>query len=152
MVWELDARCPRGYRPSYNTFLKVQTLRTTAKEPRTKKSKLKEAKQADGKAFALPGSNKPVKPNRQEKKKEYRKKKQDRKNSSPVTRNNAIEGKKSNKKYYNCQKQGHIVRNCPEPPKNKCWSWQLPCWWLMIVRRLSGCPASIIQFNSRKSK
>ena len=25
MVQNLDARCPRSYRPSYNTFLKVQT-------------------------------------------------------------------------------------------------------------------------------
>ena len=44
MVRELDARCPRGHRPSHNTFLKVQTQETTAKEPYTKESRPKEAK------------------------------------------------------------------------------------------------------------
>ena len=63
MVWELDTRCPRGYRLSHNTSLKVQTQETIAKKPRTKESKLKEAKQADGKAYALLRSNELVKSN-----------------------------------------------------------------------------------------
>ena len=118
MVRDSDARSSRGHRPSYNTFLKVQTQGTTAKEPRAEELRPKKAKQANGKAPAPPRSDEPVKPTHQEKKKEYRKKKQDRKNSSLATGNNAIEGKKGNEKCYNCQKKGHIARNCSEPPKN----------------------------------
>ena len=152
MVRDSDARCSRGHCPSHNTFLKVQTQGITAKKPGAKESKPKVAKQADGKASALPHSDESVKPTRQEKKKEYRKKKQNRKNSSPATGDNAIKDKKGNGKCYNCQKKGHIARNCPEPPKNLCWSWQPPCRWLMVVRRSSGCLASTTRFNSRKSR
>ena len=63
MVWDLDARCPRGHRPSHNTFSKMQTQRTTAKKPHAKEPRPKEAKQTDGKAPALPRSDEPVKPN-----------------------------------------------------------------------------------------
>ena len=118
MVRDSDARCPRGHCPSHNTSSKVQTQRIAAKEPRAKEPKPKEAKQANGKAYAPLRSDKPVKPTCQEKKKEYRKKKQDRKNSSPATGNNVIEGKKGDEKCYNCRKKGYIARNCPEPSKN----------------------------------
>ena len=56
MVRKLDARCPRGHRPSYNTSSKVQTQGTTAKEPYTKESRPKKVMQANGKAPALPCS------------------------------------------------------------------------------------------------
>ena len=84
MVWKSDAHYPRGHRPSHNTFSKVQTQGTTAKKPRTKESKLKEAKQADGKAPALPWSKstKFGKTSRIDKRREYlekKKKKRDRK-------------------------------------------------------------------------
>ena len=118
IVWNSDARCFRGHRPSHNTSSKVQTKGTTAKEPRVKEPRPKEAKPANGKAPAPPRSDEPIKPTRQEKKKEYWKKKQDLKNSSLTNGNNPIKGKKGDRKYYNCQKNGHIARNCPEPPKN----------------------------------
>ena len=118
MVFDSNAWCFRGHRPSHNNSPKMQTQGTTAKKPRTKKLRPKKVKQADGKTPALPCSKEPVKPNCQEKKKQYRMKKQDRKNSSPVTEDNAIEGKKGDGKCYNCQKKDYIARNCPELPKN----------------------------------
>ena len=129
MVRELDARCPRGHRPSHNTSLKVQTQGTTAKEPRTKESRPKEAKSTDGKNPALPRSEsaEPGKISRTDKKKEYlekKKKKQDQKNNTPATGDNANavevgeKKKRGDDRCYNCQKKGHFSRNCPEPPKN----------------------------------
>ena len=71
MVWKSDAHYPKGHCLSHNIFSKVQTQGTTAKKPRTEESRPKEAKQANGKAPALPRSNEPAKPNCQKKKKEY---------------------------------------------------------------------------------
>ena len=118
IVRDSDARSPRGHRLSHNTFSKVQTQGTTAKKPRAEEPWPKEAKQANGKAPTPLRSDELIKPTRQKKKKKYWKKKGDRKNSSPATKDNAIEGKKGDGKCYNCQKKGHIMRNCPEPPKN----------------------------------
>ena len=118
MVQDSDAHCPRSHRPSHNTFSKVQIQEITAKKPRAEEPRPKEAKQTDGKAPAPPRSDEPVKPTRQEKKKEYRKKKKNQKNSSPATGDNAIKGKKDDRKCYNCQKKGYIAKNCPEPLKN----------------------------------
>ena len=56
IVQESDARYPRSHRLSHNTFSKVQTQGTTVKKPRTEESRPKRAKQADGKASALPRS------------------------------------------------------------------------------------------------
>ena len=123
MVRDADFRCPRGHCPSQNTSTKVQTQGSTAKESKPEKSRPKELKPADGKTLAPPRTNEPKKTSRQNKKKEYLKKKRDRKNSTPATRDNAIEGEKkrndqSDGKCYNCQKKSHFARNCPEPPKN----------------------------------
>ena len=123
MVRDADFRCPRGYCPSQNTFTKVQTQGSTVKKSKPEKSRPKDLKPANGKTPAPPRINEPRKTSYQDKKKEYLKKKQDRKNSTPATWDNAIEGKKKqnnrgNGKYYNCQKKGHFARNCPEPPKN----------------------------------
>ena len=123
MVRELDAHCPRGHRPSYNTSSKVQTQGTTANEPRTKESRSKEAKSTDGKAPVPPRSNEPTKPNRKKKKREWLKKKKD---STLVTEDNAIEAQKKKRTpgdisqvtCYNCQKKGHFANKCPESPKN----------------------------------
>ena len=117
MVRDLNTHCPKDHCLSHNTSSKMQTQRITAKKLCAKESRPKEAKQANGKAPALPHSDEPVKFNCQKKKK-YRKKKQDWKNFFLATRNNAIKDKKGDKKCYNCQKKGHITRNCPEPPKN----------------------------------
>ena len=152
MIRDSNARCPRGYRLSHNTSSKVQTQGITAKKPRAKEPRPKETKQADDKAPAPPRSDKPIKLTCQEKKKKYQKKKQDQKNSFPAIGDNVIKGKKDDKKCYNCQKKSYIAKNCPKPPKNECQSQQPPCRWLMMVKRLWGCPVSIIRFDSRKAR
>ena len=122
MVRESDIRCLRGHCPSHNTSSKMQTQGTTAKEPRTEEPRPKETKSTNGKAPALPRFNEPVKLNHKKKKREWLKKKKD---STPATRDNAIEGKKkrtfgntSQMTCYNCQKKGHFANKYPKPPKN----------------------------------
>ena len=47
MIRDLDARCPRGHRPSHNTSSKVQTQGSSHKDSlRSKKPKPKDAKPA----------------------------------------------------------------------------------------------------------
>ena len=125
MVRESDARCPRGHRPSHNTFPKVHTQGTIAKEPRTEESRPKKAKSTDAPPHYK--SAEPGKTSRTDKRMEYlekKKKKRDRKNNTPATRDNtnAVEvgekKKRGDDRCYNCQKKGHFSRNCPEPPKN----------------------------------
>ena len=58
MVQNLNICCSRGHRLSYNTSLKVKTQGTTAKEPRTKEFRPKEAKSTNGKTLTTPHSNK----------------------------------------------------------------------------------------------
>ena len=123
MVRDADFRCPRGHRPSQNTFIKVQTQGSTTKESKPKESRPKNLKPADGKTPTLPHTNEPGKTSYQNKKKEYLKKKQDWKNSILATRDNAIEGEKKRNnwddgKCYNCLKKGFFARNCPESLKN----------------------------------
>ena len=121
LIWDSDARCPQGHRPSHNTSSKVQIQETAAKELRTKKSKPKEVKLTNSKTPAPPRFNKLAKPNCKKKRRQWLKKKKD----SLVTGNNAIEGKKkqtpgntSQVTYYNCQKKGHFANKCTKPPKN----------------------------------
>ena len=129
MVRELDARCPRGHRPSHNTSSKVQSQEITAKKPRTEESRPKEAKSTDGKNLALPSSKsvEPGKTSRTDKRREYlekKKKKRDQKKRTPATEDNANavevgeKKKRGDNRCYNCRKKGHFLRNCPEPPKN----------------------------------
>ena len=158
MVRDADSRCPRGHRPSQNTSTKVQTQGSTAKESKPEESRPKELKLANEKTPAPPRTNEPRKTSRQDKKKEYLKKKRDRKNSIPAIENNAIKDEKKrndwgDRKCYNFQKKEYFARNCLEPPKNKCQPWQLPCRWLVVIRRtLSGCFASTIWSDSSRNR
>ena len=122
IIQESDICCLWGYRLSHNTSSKVQTQRTIAKKPCIKESRPKEAKSTNGKTPALPCSNELSKSNRKKKKWEWLKKKKD---STPATRDNAIEAKKkrtldntSQVTSYNCQKNSHFANKCPESPKN----------------------------------
>ena len=74
MVWNLDIRCPKGHRPFYNTFSKVQTQSSNNKDSfYFEKSKPKDPK------LALPRNNAAAKPakkkNRKDKKKRFQKQK-----------------------------------------------------------------------------
>ena len=137
MVQHLDICCPRGHCLSNSTASKVQTQETTAKKSMSEESRPKKLKLAEGKNPVLlySESMEPGKTFYINKRREYPKKKRDRKNNTPATKNNsnAIEiGKKKwnnqgDGRYYNCQKKGHFLKNCPEPPKNSCQFWQPPC-------------------------
>ena len=94
MIRDADFHCPRGYYPSQNTFIKMQTQGSIAKESKLKKSRPKNSKLANRKTPVLLCIDEPEKTSCQDKKKEYLKKKRDRKNSTPAIRDNAIEGEK----------------------------------------------------------
>ena len=132
MVRDADSRCPRDHCLSQNTFAKIQTQGSIAKEFKPKKSRPKKAKPVNDKPSVLSWSNEAVKLNCQEKKKEYCKKNQDQKNSTSTTKDNTIEDcdkkKKGDEKCYNCLKKDDFARNCLKPSKNKCQSWQPLCW------------------------
>ena len=71
MVWNVDSHCFKGYCLSRNIFAKVQTQDLTTKKFKPKKSRPKKKKLADGKSSASPRSNKAIKSNCLDKKKEY---------------------------------------------------------------------------------
>ena len=71
MVWYADSCCPRDHCPSQKTSAKVQTQGLTVKKSKLEESRPKKAKPANSKPFTLSYSNKAIKPNYQEKKKEY---------------------------------------------------------------------------------
>ena len=92
----------------------METQGSTAKKSKSKESRPKDLKPTNEKTLALSCINKPRKPSRQDKKKKYFKKKRDRKNSTPATRDNAIEGEKKRNnqgdgKCYNCQKRAILL-------------------------------------------
>ena len=122
IIQDLDIHCPQDYRLSHNTSLKVQIQGTTAKKPRIKESRLRKAKLTNGKTFTSPYSDESAKPNCKKKKREWLKKKKD---STPATKDNAIEGKKkrtpsniSQVTYYKYQKKDHFANKCSKPSKN----------------------------------
>ena len=94
MVRDVDSRCPRGYCPSQNTSIKVQTQGSTMKESKPKESRPKDSKPTNGKTPVLPRTDEPGKISRQDKKKEYLKKKRDWKSFTPAKGDNVIEGEK----------------------------------------------------------
>ena len=68
MVRELDARCPRGHRPSHNTFSKMQTQGSSHKDlPRSEEPKPKDPKPA-------PSRNNAAEPAKKEDRKKKKKK------------------------------------------------------------------------------
>ena len=64
MIRNADSCCPRGYCPSQNIFIKVQTQGSIAKEFKPKESRPKDLKPANGKTLAPPRINKPRKASR----------------------------------------------------------------------------------------
>ena len=88
IVQDLDARCPKGYRSSYNTSSKVQTQDLTTKESKLKEFKPQESKLANGRSSISFCTNKLFQPNYKNKRWKWLKKK----NSTLTTENNAIEG------------------------------------------------------------
>ena len=92
----------------------MQTQGSTVKKSKPEEFRPKDLKPANGKTPAPPCTNEPGKTSRQDKKKEYLKKKRDRKNSTPVTGDNAMKGEKKrndrgDKKCYNCQKRAILL-------------------------------------------
>ena len=129
MIRDLDICCSRGHCLSNNTVLKVQTQGIIGKKSKLEEFRPKKSKLAECKNSTPPHSKstKPGKTSRIDKRREYFKKKRDRKNNIPTIGDNAnaIEvGEKKkrdnqgNGRCYNCQKRGHFLKNCPEPPKN----------------------------------
>ena len=98
MVRNSDIRCPKNYRFSNSTALKVQTQGTIVKKSKPEKSKPKELKLAKGKNSALPHSEstEPGKISHIDKKREYLKKNRDQKNNILATgdNTNVVEGDK----------------------------------------------------------
>ena len=122
MVWDLDACCPKGHRPSHNTSLKVQSQGSNNKDS----SRSQEPKPKDLKP-ALPCDNSAAEPakkkDRKNKKKKFREQRREYteewKEQTPATGVNKVAPKKKLKvRYFNCDKKGHYANNCTEPSKN----------------------------------
>ena len=122
IVWDSDARCPKGHRPSDNTSSKVQT------QGSKNLSHTKEIKPKDPK-LALSHDNaaeSPKKNNRKDKKKRFRDQKREhtgeQKEQTLATNVNTTNISKKKKKkrdvseitYFNCDKKGHFASNCIE--------------------------------------
>ena len=122
MVWDSDARCPRGYRLSYNTSSKMQTHGSTDLS-RPKKTKPKDLKSAPSRDDA---AESPKKDNSKDKKKKFWDQRQnhtgERKEQTLATNVNTTNILKKKKKrrdvseimYFNCDKKGHFASNCTE--------------------------------------
>ena len=122
MVRDLDARCPRGHRPSHNTSSKVQSQGSNNKDS----SHFEEPKPKDPK-LALPRDNAAAKPakkeDRKDKKKRFWRQRREhtgeQKDQTPATGvNEAAPKKKLKVRCFNCNKKGHYANNCIKPSKN----------------------------------
>ena len=123
MVRDLDARCPRGHRPSHNTSSKMQT-QGSKDSSRLKETKPKDPKSAPSRDDA---AESPKKDDRKDKKKRFRGQRREhtgeRKEQTPATNVNTTDVSKKKKKRrdvseitcFNCDKKGHFASNCTKP-------------------------------------
>ena len=118
MVREADARCPRGYRSSHNTFSKVQTQGSSHKNSScSKKPKPKDPKPAPSRDNAAKQAKN--KDRKEKKKKLWNQKREHTGEQTPATGVNTKAPKKKIKaKCFNCNKKGHYANECTKPPKN----------------------------------
>ncbi len=110
-VRDINARCPKGHRPSA-----TKDKEDTYWEPQNKASKDKD------KAKSHSSSASANQPQTQAPKRDKR----GRQGGHPTTRVNATEGAKKDKaskdlshiEYYTCHQKGHYATKCPDKPKN----------------------------------
>ena len=147
-VRETDLSYLQGNQPAHIIAHKVQT-RWAVKNYCGDDSKASKGS-ASTPTSASTQDSKPSDKTKNNKKKKYWRGKRDFKKPKNFTNLasgvNAAEvgskGKRKKKKdvgeitYFNCNKKGHYSNNCLEPPKNKYRSWQPPCRWLVLERRL----------------
>ena len=120
IVRDLDIRCLQGHRPSNSTASKVQTQATSAKEPRPEESRTKEAKQAKGKAPALPWTNavessEQGKKDKKDKKRRFRERRERSEETSATGVNTEAPKKKLKTRCFNCNKKDHNANECTKP-------------------------------------
>ena len=118
MVRDLDAHCPRGHRPSHNTFCKVQTQGSSHKNsPHSKEPKPKDPKLA-------PLRNNTAEPAKKEDRKNKKKRLQNQRREhtgeqTPATSVNTEALKKKIKaRCFNCNRKSHYANKCTELPKS----------------------------------
>ena len=122
MVRDLDARCPRGHRPSHNTSSKVQSQGSNNKDSsRSEEPKPKDLKPAPPRNDAAAEPAK--KEDRKDKKKRFRGQRQEytgeQKEQIPATGvNEAALKKKLKVRCFNYNKKSHYANDCTKPSKN----------------------------------
>ena len=117
MVQDLNTHCPKGYRPSHNTFFKVQTQGSSHKNsPRSEKPKPKNPKPALSCDNAAELAKKKY---RKKKKKRLRNQKWEHTEQTLATGINIKGSKKKIKaRCFNYNKKGHYTNECTKLSKN----------------------------------
>ena len=118
MVWDLDACYPRRHRLSHNTSSKVQTQGPSHKDSlHSEKPKPKNPKLAPSRDDAAEPAKK--KDKKDKKKKLWNQRREHTGEQTPAIGINTEAPKKKIKaKCFNCNKKGHYVNECTEPPRN----------------------------------
>ncbi len=112
-VRDIDARCPKGYRPS------SKNKEDTYREPQSKASKNKDKAKSHNSTSAN-------QPQTQAPKKDKRSRRGGHEGGHPAIGVNATEVAKKDKapkdlsyiECYTCYQKGHYTTNCPKKPKN----------------------------------